>query len=199
MHRQIDRLLDRLDQIVGGIGGEQRGHVLDADRVRAHVGEALGQLGVAFNGMYRGNGVADRGLRVFAGFLDGAHRHHEVARIVQRVEHAEDIDAVDGHAFDAFFDDVVSVVAVAENRLAAQEHLVRGVRDGFLELADAFPGVFVEEADARIEGRAAPGFNRPEADGIEFGGNRQHVGGQHACGVQGLVGVAQDVFGNQNL
>lgn len=67
------------------------------------------------------------------------------------------------------------------------------------ELADALPGVFVEEADARIEGRAAPFLNRPEADGIELGGNRQHVGGQHACGVQGLVGVAQDVFGNQNL
>lgn len=115
MHRQIDRLLDRLDQIVGGIGGEQRGHVLDADRVRAHVGEALWPAWRSFQWCAPGNGIADRGLRVFAGFLDGAHRHHEVARVVQRVEHAEDIDAVDGHAFDAFSDDVVSVVTVAEN------------------------------------------------------------------------------------
>ena len=196
---QIDRFPDGLDQIVGGVGGEQGGHVLDADGVGAHFLQALGESGVAFDGVYRGDGVADGGLGVFAGFLHGLHRYHEVARVIEGIKDAEDVDAVDGHAFDAFFDDVVGIVAVAEDGLAAQEHLVRGVGNGFLEGADAFPGVFVQKADAGVEGGAAPGFDRPEAGGVEFGGHRQHVGGDHAGGVQGLVGVTQDEFGNLDL
>ena len=192
--RQVGDLLDRLDQVVGDVGAEQRGHVLDAQAVGAHFGEFLGQLDVALDGVHRRDGVADRGLGVLAGLLDGLQRHQEVTRVVQCVEDTEDVDAVDGHALDALLDDVVGVVAIAEDGLAAQQHLVRGVRHRLLELAHALPRILVQEADAGVERGAAPGFERPEAGLVELLGDREHVGGDHAGGVERLVGVAQDVF-----
>ena len=197
--RQIDDLLDGLDQVIGSVRAEQRGHVLDAQAVGAHGGEFLGQLNVALDGVHRGDSVAEGGLGVLAGLLDGLHRGQEVARIVQRVENAEDINAVDGHALDTLLDDVVGVVAVAEDGLAAQQHLVRGVRHRLLELAHALPRIFVQETDAGVEGRAAPGFERPEAGFVELLGDRQHVGGDHAGGVERLMRVAQDVFANSDF
>ena len=57
-----DRLLQRLDQRVGLHGQQQVGHVLDADGVRAHVLQFLGQLdevGLAVDGR---DGIAEGGL-----------------------------------------------------------------------------------------------------------------------------------------
>ena len=199
MDRQVDNFLDGLDQVVGDVGAEQRGHVLDAQAVGTHGGKLLGQLHIALNGMHRRHGKAQGGLSVLASLLDGLQRHHEVARVIQRIEDAEDVDAIDGHALDTLLDDVVGVVAIAEDGLAAQQHLVRGVGHCLLELAHALPRIFVEEADAGVEGGAAPGFERPETGLVELFTDRQHVRGEHAGGVQRLMGVAQDVFTNSDF
>ena len=156
--RQINNLLDRFDQVVSGVRAKQRSHVLDAQAVGAHGGEFFGQLDVAFDGVYRRNGVAQSSLGMFSSLLDCFHGDHEVARIVQCVEYTENVDAVDGHALNTFLDDVVGVVAITEDRLAAQQHLVRGVGHRLLELAHALPRVFIQEADAGIECCAAPGL-----------------------------------------
>ncbi|CQK20011.1 Uncharacterised protein [Salmonella enterica subsp. enterica serovar Typhimurium str. DT104] len=89
-------------------------------------------------------------------------------------------------------------MAVAEQVLAAQQHLQGSLRHGFFELAQAQPRVFAEKADTGVKGGAAPALQRPVAHVIERGGNRQHVIKAQAGGEQRLVSVTQDDIGNGN-
>ncbi|VUS91609.1 hypothetical protein SB6408_05733 [Klebsiella spallanzanii] len=89
-------------------------------------------------------------------------------------------------------------MAVAEQVLAAQQHLQRGLRHGLFQLAQADPRVFAEKADAGVKGGAAPAFEGAVAHVVELSGNRQHIVKAQAGGEQGLVGVAQDDIGNGN-
>jgi hypothetical protein len=74
--------------------------------------------------------------------------------------------------------------------------LLAGIGHRFLQFANALPRVFTEIANAGVEGRAAPGFNRPESDLIELAGNRQHVFQAYTGGKNGLVGITQHHIGN---
>ena len=134
-------------------------------------------------------GVADGALDVAAVLLDEADGGLHVAEVVEGVEDAEDVHAVlDGEA-DELLEDVISVVAVGDDVLAAEEHLEAGVLDAGAELAEAVPRVLVEEADAGIVGGAAPDLKGEEADLIELLGNGQHIPGAHARGNQRLMAV----------
>ena len=101
----------------------------------------------------------------------GAH----IADIVHGVEHAEHVHAIHRSALHKFFHHIVGVVAVTQNILAAKQHLLRRFRHGFFQFADTVPGVFAKIADARVEGRSTPGFQRPKPDLIKLGGDRQHI------------------------
>uniref|UniRef100_A0A455S4G7 Uncharacterized protein n=1 Tax=Salmonella enterica subsp. enterica serovar 4,[5],12:i:- TaxID=440524 RepID=A0A455S4G7_SALET len=96
------------------------------------------------------------------------------------------------------FHHVIGVVAVAEQVLAAQQHLQRGFGHGFFELAQAQPRVFAEKTNTGVKGGAAPALQRPVAHVIERGGNRQHIVKAQAGGEQRLVSVTQDDIGNGN-
>ncbi|GAR44143.1 hypothetical protein NGUA11_03507 [Salmonella enterica] len=89
-------------------------------------------------------------------------------------------------------------MAVAEQVLAAQQHLQRGFGHGFFEFAQAQPRVFAEETDAGVKGGAAPAFEGAVAHVVELSGNRQHIVKTQTGGEKGLVGVTQDDVGNGN-
>ncbi len=118
--------------------------------------------------------------------------------VVHGVEDAEHVHAVFDGALDEALHHVIGVVAVAEQVLAAEQHLQRGLRHGLFELAQADPGVLAEEADAGVKGGAAPAFKGPVARVIEGGRNGEHIVEAQAGGEKGLVGVAQDDIGNGN-
>ena len=80
-----------------------------------------------------------------------------MARVVEGVEDAEDVDAVLRGELDEAAEDVVGVVPVAEDVLAPEEHLEGRLAPG-LDLAQALPGVLAQKAQADVEGRAAPAF-----------------------------------------
>ncbi|MDF2490680.1 MAG: hypothetical protein K0S77_3302, partial [Pseudomonas sp.] len=168
------------------------GHVLDGDGVAAHGFHLLGLGDEGLDGVHRAGGIGDGALGMLAGRLHCLDRHAQVTHVVHRVEDAEDVDAVDRGLGHERLDHVVAVVPVAEQVLPAQEHLQTGVGQGGAQLAQALPRVFLEEAYASVEGRAAPDFQRPIADLVELFADRQHVLGAHARGEQGLVGIAQD-------
>ncbi|MCY1180164.1 hypothetical protein D9M73_205940 [compost metagenome] len=149
--------------------------------------------------MYRAGGVSDSALGVLTGGLDRFDGHAQVTHVVHGVENAEHIDAVDRRLGDEGLDHVVAVVAVAQQVLAAQQHLQAGVWQRCAQLAQALPRVFLEEAHAGVEGGATPDFQRPVADLVELVADRQHVFGAHAGGQQRLVGVAQDGIGDSNF
>ncbi len=136
---------------------------------------------------------------MLAGSLDRFNGHAQVTYVVHGIEDAEHVDTVDRCLGDERLDHVVAVVAVAQQVLAAQQHLQAGVGQRRAQLAQALPRVFLEEAHAGVEGGATPDFQRPVADLVELVADRQHVFGTHAGGQQGLVGVAQDRVGYVNF
>ena len=122
----------------------------------------------------------------------------DVAHVVQRIEDAEDVDAVCGGPFDEPLQHVVGIVAVADEVLPAEQHLQLRIGHGGAKRAQPFPGILFEEAQTGVEGGAAPDFQRPIADGVELLGDGQHVLRPHARGQEGLVAVAQRDVGDQN-
>ncbi|SAQ30229.1 Uncharacterised protein [Klebsiella oxytoca] len=121
-----------------------------------------------------------------------------IARVVHGVEDAEHVHAVFDGALSEALHHVIGVVAVAEEVLAAEQHLQGGLRHGLFELAQADPGVLAEEADAGVKGGAAPAFEGAVAHVVELSGDGEHIVKAQAGGEKGLVGVAQDDIGNGN-
>jgi len=132
---------------------------------------------------------------VFAGLLHRAHRRFQITRIVQGIEHTEDIDARARSQIDKGLDHVVGVVPVTEQVLTTQKHLLTGMRHCGLELAQAFPRIFVQEADTGIECGATPRFKGPEPDPVHAAGDWKHVCRLHSGGKEGLVAVPQGQVG----
>ena len=114
-------------------------------------------------------------------------------------KHADDVDAVLDGLLDEELHHVVRIGTVAQQVLAAQQHLQLGVGQRLAQLAQALPRVFVQEAQARVEGRAAPALQRVVANLVQHFAGRQHLIGTHpGCSLR-LVAVAQDGIRNLNL
>ena len=194
----IDRdgqgVLQLLDQVVAGVRSQQASHILDADGVCAHLFQGLGILDVVLVVVHGAQGVADAALHMclfLVGCLDGGL---QVAGVVQCVEDADDVDAVGNRLLHEVLDGVICIGAVAQHVLAAEQHLQLLVGQLLAQDAQTFPGVLVEEADAAIEGSAAPALDREIRDLIHFGQDGTHVVHRHTGGQQRLVRIAQDDF-----
>ena len=115
-----DLVLEGLDQLLGGEGLEQPGHVLDGQDVGAHLLQFLGQVDVVGEGVLVALGIEDVAgvahgrLADGAGLAHGVHGHPHPLGPVERVEDAEDVDAALGRLLDELLDDVVGVVGVAD-------------------------------------------------------------------------------------
>lgn len=182
MQRQLHRLGQRRKQLGRTSRCQQSGHVLDGNRVATHLFQRHSLLYEVFDGVHRARGVADRALRMLAAADHGLDRGFEIAQVVHGVEDAEYIHAVRGRLVDEGVHHIVGVVPVAEQVLAAQQHLDGRVGQRLFECAQSFPGVLLEKADAGVEGRATPGLERPEADSIQLRTDRQHILGAQARG-----------------
>ena len=207
---QLHRIAQSLNQLGGGVGLEQAGHVLDAEDVRPGIFELLGQLQIVVErvlaalGVQNVAGIADAGLGEAVGLV--AHEADaglHAFKPVQRVEDAENIDAGFGRLGHETLGQVVGVRLVAHAVGPADEHLQQDVGHGGAQAGQAFPGVFVQEAQGHVKRGAAPHFQR-ERLGVLPGvgaGHAHHVVGAHAGGEQALVGVAQGGVGvvNQGL
>ena len=194
--RQLDGLPQRGDQIEALLRAHDAGHVLDADGLTAHGLHLAGQADVHFEVVDGRQRVADRALRVSARRETGLDRRLDVAHIVQRVEDADDVDAVFNRRLNEAAHGVVRIVAVAQNILAAQQHLELGVLHVLLDGAQALPGVLVQIAQTGIERRTAPAFDRIISGRVHLVERVLEIGQRHARRHQGLLRVAQDGFRN---
>ena len=198
LQRDADFRLERGDEVVCVIGREQPAHVLDADAVRAHVAQAsrFGEVvfevvDAAAHPPLVGDGVADGQLQMLPRALDRVGGALEIRLVIERVEHPEDVDAVLRGALDEGVHDVVGVSAIADERLPAQKHRERGIRQKRLERPQPLPRVFVEESRGGVESRAAPDFHGVEADGVHRLRERRHVLRPQASRHETLVGVPE--------
>jgi hypothetical protein len=189
--RHAARFLEPRHELERDIRPQQPRHVLDADRVDAEILDALAHVDVGVDRVHGAHGVRDRALRVLAHAQSRLDGGFEIAEVVQRVEDPEHVDAGFGRALDERFDDVVGVVPVAEQILAAQQHLLARSRHGLLELPQPVPRILAEVTDAGVERGAAPRLDRPESDGVELLGDRQHVVDAQPSREQRLMRVAE--------
>ncbi|VTR68666.1 hypothetical protein DESC_720044 [Desulfosarcina cetonica] len=193
----LDRGLEGLDQIIGVVGGDQAGHVLDADAVGAHGLQFLGLIDIIvqivhFAAQARfGHGVADAALKVLAVRLDLGNDGLEIAVVVEGVEGPKDIHAVLAGTIHERIGHVIGVVAIAHQVLGAQQHGERGFLEVALQGADAFPGILVEKTVHGVEGGTPPGFHGPVAHLVHQLGHGDHVLGAPAGGKEALVAVAE--------
>ena len=183
-------------QFVTGVGMQQARHILDGNGVGAHILNALALLHPGIDIMHRTQGIGDGALGMLAHFPHRLQRHLDIAHVVHGIEHAKYVDPVVGGTVHELLHHVVRVVAVSQDILPAEQHLLGCIGHGFLQFANALPGILTQVADTGVEGSASPGFQGPEAYLIEFFRDGQHVVQSQARCEQGLVGVAQYDVGN---
>ena len=189
---------DALDDVVGGLRLEQRGHVLDADGIAAQFEELLRHVHEVAGRVQRAHRVADGALRVLSGAAHGRNRAPQIPHVVQRVEHAENVHSVLGRLVHEAVDHRIFIVPVTEQVLTAQQHLQAAVGKQLAELPQPLPGVLIEEADAGVKRRASPALYRPVARLVEIRAGGNHVFHSHPRRHQALVGVAKDEFSHIN-
>ena len=165
-------------------------------------GESLAHLDIFFNRMHRALRIGDAAGRngVLGGvFLGGFQRGGDVAEVVQCVEDTQDVDAVLDGQFDELLDDIVMVVLVAEQVLAAQQHLQLGVGHGLADITQSLPRILAQIAQAGIERRAAPAFHGVIAGLVHFGQDLGKIRIRETGRHQRLVGITKDSFSNLNF
>ena len=162
-----DAVLQLAHEVIGVQRQQQVRHILDADGICAHLLEVLGEADEVIVVMHRADGVAQRNLGPAAVLLHGLNSLAQVADVVQRIEDADDIDAVFDGLLAEFLDDIVGIVLVAQNVLAAEEHLQLRLGHVGLQGAQALPRVLVQEAHADVKRRTAPALQRPVAHVVQ--------------------------------
>ena len=191
--------LEAPDELLSVVWREECRHVLDADGIGAHVDQPVGDFEVVIERVHRRNRVHHRTLEMLPGLLDRRGGRLEVADVVERVEHSEDVHPVLGRLVHEAADDIVAVVTVADDVLAAQQHLQGRAHDMLLDQAQTLPRVLVEEAQGGVEGRASPALERVVADLVHLLEDGEHLVGAHARRPQRLVAVAQRCIGDLYL
>ena len=126
--------------------------------------------------------------------LGGFQRGGDVAEVVQCVEDTQHVDAVLDGQLHELLHHIVMIVLVAQQVLAPQQHLQAGVGHGLADLAQTLPGIFVQVAQAAVEGGAAPALHGVVAGLVHGGQDLGKIGEGHTGGHQGLVGITNDGF-----
>ena len=119
---QTDLGVECLHDTLGTIRREHARHVFDGDGIGTQIFELLTVFKEAIERMNRRYRVRDRAFEVGSALLDGFGVIHHIADIVQRVEHAEDIDAISVCCLDETKADLAGIMLVAHKVLSTREH-----------------------------------------------------------------------------
>ena len=130
--------------------------------------------------MERSNGIGDCHLNVFSGFLCSLGCAFKVPRIVACIENPEDSDSVCSGCLYEFVDYIVCIMAVSQKVLSAEEHHYLVVRKCCMKLAEAFPWIFIQKADAAVICSSTPSFNGPITDFVDHTAGRKHICSSHS-------------------
>ena len=196
---QLGGARDRADQRPGLDRRQDTGDILDPDPVRAHGFQPAGRFDGARLVDHRARTVDERPDDARPRFPCRFNRHLEVSEVVERVEHFHDANAVFDGLLDERSHDIVGLVRLSEQRLAADQHLQRRLDDRSPQRAESLPRVFLECADGGREGPAAPGIEGVVPDVVQGLGDRQHVLQLEAALDEALLRIAQHGLGDQDL
>ena len=145
--------------------------------------------------MYGAGGVGNGTGGQRTGFDGGFHGQFDIPQVIQRVENADNIDAVGYAALNKAHHHVIGVMLITQQVLTAQEHLQFGMGHFLPERPQPLPRVFVQITETRVKCGAAPTFYGIISRPIHLGKNGfHHINGHTRCN-QRLIGVTQDCFG----
>ncbi len=168
LHHQAGLLLNAFHQIVCAVGINQTAHILNADTIRTHCFQLFGQLHKMRRVVHRAVGIGNRHLSMCAVFFGGPHRTFHVAHIVQRVENTNDVNTV-FHAFlHKQIHHIIRIMTIAQQILAAQQHLQLGVWASLADFAQPLPRIFIQKTHAAIKGGAAPNLHTMKTNFIQI-------------------------------
>ena len=192
---EVNGVLDAGDQIVRVLRRHDAGHVLYAYGGNAHFLELLDHLNVFGDGVHGAGGVGNGAgchCPLLHGLLNGDLK---VVGIIQGIENADDVNAVFNRAADKAAYRIVGIVLVAEDVLAAKQHLQLGIGHFCADLTETFPGILIQEAQADVKGGAAPAFHgvKPSLIHLLENGLKLVVG--KSCRYQRLIRVTKHGFG----
>ena len=139
-------ILERLYEIVCGVWGKKSRHILDTERICAHILKGFCEVYeviVIENGACR---IGDCRLNVAALLFRCFNSRFEVTGIVECIEDSYDVDTVGNRLLNEIFNDVVSIVTVAEYVLTSEEHLKLGVFNVISYGTKSVPGILVKES-----------------------------------------------------
>ena len=191
----LDLLLEGGNKVEGLLGAHDAGHILDADGLNAQRLDLLGQLDIAFKIVDGADGIADAAGgdgTALEGLIDG---YFDIADIIEGIEDTDDINAIFHRFADEHTHHIIGIMLIAQQVLAAQQHLQRGLGAGLFDLAKALPRILVEVAQAAVKGGAAPALQRIVPGVIQFSQNRLELIERHTGGDERLVGITQHGLG----
>ena len=183
--------LEPLDERICVIGQQQVCHILYADIVRAHLNQLLCQLYEVILVMHGAHGVAYGRLAYSAVLLGVFDCGFQISHIVERIEYANDVNAVLDCLAAELLHDVVRIVLIAKYVLTAEKHLQLGVGQGLLQLAETLPRILVQEAQAGVKCSAAPALQRIIANAVQYFAGGEHILCAHTSSGLRLVRIAQ--------
>ena len=140
--------------------------------------------------MERRDRVGDAHLKVSALSLGLIGNDLHVAKIIQRIEDANNINAVSDHALYKFPHDIVRIVTVSDQILSANQHLQLRFLDPFANFTKALPRILIQETHRGVKRRAPPHFKRVVPHLIHGFTNGEHILRLHAGCHGGLMRIS---------
>ena len=132
--------------------------------------------------------------------LDGLiNGHFQVAHVVEGVENTDDIDTVLHGVLDKLTYYIVGIVLIAQDVLAAQQHLQLGVGHLGADLAQTLPGIFPQVTQTHVKGGAAPDLGGVETSLIHGLQDGLKLAVGKPGGDQRLIRVTQHSFRKLDL
>src|SRR5438477_2644902 len=203
--RDADFAAESLHQFECRIRFAKSRQILNRQEVRAQFVQLLSNRDVILERIFWAAfvenvaGVANGSFTDGAGFERGIDRDAHVFDGIKRIENAKDVDALGMCFADEFSDETVRIGSVADSVGAAEEHLETDVWNALAQVAQALPGIFVQEAHRRVKRRSAPHLEAEKIgqamrDGV---GGGKEIKGANARSHQGLMGVAKSCVGDE--
>ena len=196
MDRHRHGLLQARDQFKGLIRLQETRHILDGDGMGTHVLQPFGKINPHFDGMDGADGIGNRSLGMLAVRNGGLDSTLKVARIVERIENSEHVDAMNGRSLDKLVNNVIGVMAIAEEILRSKQHLKGRLGQRLLQKPQPIPRILTEITNTRIKGCPTPTFKGPKTNRVQLLTDGQHVINAKAGCQQGLVRISQHHIGN---
>ena len=182
-----DLCFESLNELFCRIRFKKTCHILDTDRVNTHINKTLRVIYEILCCIARSCCIRERNLNVSLFLLCSVYSCAKVSFVVKSVENTNDIDTVCYRLLYEVFNNVVSIVAVSEDILSSEKHLKLCVLYVIADNSKTLPGVFVEEAQAGVEGSAAPSLERVVSNLVKSFEYGEHFLCCHTSRNKGLV------------